>query len=76
MSTTSEQTASPEVRLLPPLMLTVGEVARRFGVSDRTVQRWCRQKWIRCFRAGRIVRIYGDSVAEAVRSGRLPGEGE
>ena len=59
--------------LLPPLMLTPQEVARRFAVSSRTVLRWCADGRLRSFRAGKVLRVYGESVAAALNSGRLPG---
>ena len=59
--------------LLPPLMLTSDEVARRLAVSDETVRRWCRTGRLRCFRAGRVLRIPADALDAALRDGGLPG---
>lgn len=63
----------PGLHLLPPLLLTPEDVARRFGVSSATVRRWCAAGRLRHFRHGRVLRIYGDAVADALRTGRLPG---
>ena len=59
------------VKLLYPLLLQPDDVAARFRVTKRTVFRWVKQGKLRAFRDGHIVRIYADSVATALESGRL-----
>ncbi len=65
---------SEPTQLLPSLMLTPQEVARRFSVHPRTVLRWCAEGRLRSFRAGKVVRIYPEDVVAALDAGRLPGE--
>ena len=64
---------SAELRLMPPVLLTTDDVARRMNVSRRTVRTWCEEGKLRHFKEGRILRIYGDALAEALQRGRLTG---
>ena len=63
---------SANLRLLPPLLLTPDEVALRLRVTARTVRRWCQEGRLRSFREGKVVRIYADALADALKAGRLP----
>lgn len=59
------------LRPLPPALLPVAAVAQRFGVSGRTIRRWAAEGKLRAFREGHVVRIYADSVVEALQRGSL-----
>lgn len=60
------------LHLVPPELLLPSDVARRLKVNERTVRRWCQEGRLRAFRTGKVVRIYEDSLTDALRSGTLP----
>ncbi|MBC8205553.1 MAG: helix-turn-helix domain-containing protein [Kiritimatiellaeota bacterium] len=54
----------------PPKLLTMEEVASRFGCTVRTVQRWCRDGELQTIKRGRLIRITEDSLyARTTRGG-------
>ena len=59
---------------VPAELLTPDDVARRFGCSPRTVRKWVQEGKLRGFRAGRLVRVYADSVVDVLRRGALLSE--
>jgi len=46
----------------PPKLLTMRQVAERFGCTVRTVQRWCREGELQTIKRGRLVRIPEESL--------------
>src|SRR5689334_14412957 len=53
-----------------PRLLTAGEVAQRWGVSTRTVQRLMRRGGLRCLRIGRQMRFRAEDVRAYERESR------
>lgn len=51
------------------MLLPLAAVAPRFGVSTKTVRRWCSEGKLRHFRSGKIIRVYADAVNEALARG-------
>jgi len=46
----------------PPTSLTAAEVAARLKISPKTIYAMCRSRRLRCYRAGRSVRVPVEEV--------------
>lgn len=44
------------------------EIAERFGVSEKTVDRWLRKYGVKTFRAGKTVRVATDEIEKLERA--------
>lgn len=49
--------STPDQTLIDDKLLSVEQVAKRFGVSDKTVRRWIHDKQLRCVLLGRTKRL-------------------
>jgi excisionase family DNA binding protein len=60
------KTSWTEVELDEPF-LTVRDVARRVGVSERTVRNWIKSKRLKAKRIGGVIRIMGSDLKRSIK---------
>jgi excisionase family DNA binding protein len=53
-----------------PRMLSIPQVAERYGVSAKTISRWMKNKGLRSHRIGRTVRISEEDAASFMAARR------